>query len=116
MLVVALVWVIAVCKWVVPMANRPATNAGPYVKCPLLAETSHWPMSAYDRGCVKTRVRFDFARFQGSSDHYPTRKNRIQRILRGRFFSMPIFFAFSHSLDPKQTFPPVVNSGTYFEP
>src|SRR5947199_9714118 len=56
--------------------------------------------AACDRACVKTRVQLSFVRFQGSSDHYPTRKNRIQSVLRGRVFSMPIFFAFSHSLDP----------------
>ena len=54
--------------------------------------------SAKGRDCVKTRTQFDFPRFQGSSDHCPARKNRLQLILRGRFSLTPILFAFSHSL------------------
>jgi len=38
-------------------------------------------MTAFDRGCVKTRRQFDFAWFQGPSDHCPARSNRIQLIL-----------------------------------
>lgn len=42
-------------------------------------------------------------RFQGSSDHYPTRNNRLQRVLEGRFFESAFRFEFSHSLGRKQS-------------
>jgi hypothetical protein len=38
-----------------------------------------------------------------TSAHYPTRNNRIQRILEGRNFESGLRFAFLHSLDPTQS-------------
>ena len=37
-------------------------------------------------------------RFQGSSDHYPTENNRLQRILESRFFDNVLPFEFLHKL------------------
>src|SRR5712691_3346347 len=56
---------------------------------------SYWP-----RLC-KNSMLF---RIRGSSDQYPTRNNRIQRVLEGRCFKSRSRFAFLHSLGHELTF------------
>ncbi len=62
------------------------------------------PLSLYVRKRPRLCKNSMPFQFQESSDHYPTRNNRMQRILEGRNFESGLRFSFLHSLGQKQSF------------